>query len=405
MERIFKDFRTIQRYRSGPLGFCIQQLAERLCEQGYTREQAHKHLYTADDFARWLQRRGIAPRDATIDHARQYLDLDHRWKKHGDWTALKRLFEMLAKHGLISPAGVRQTQVEVVVQQFGNFLNEQRALAHRTINNRQTIVTAFLAQKFGQRFPRFSSIEAKDLIAFVQKEAVRRRNSIKSVETALRSFTRYLLFVGLVNQDLSIAIPSAPNRRFTSIPRHLTADQVGRVLASCNRQTRTGRRDYAILLLLARLGLRAAEVEALKLDDIDWTTGTLTVHGKGGRVRQMPLLHDVGKAISVYLRKDRLSSPDRSLFQRIGAPRHGLGRTVVGSVVRFALERSGVQSTTRGSHQFRHTIGNQMLAKGASLEEIGEVLRHESPDTTFIYTKVDLGALRPLARHWPGGVR
>lgn len=298
-----------------------------------------------------------------------------------------------------------KSHAELVVQKFGNFLTEERALARRTIKNRRTIVTAFLTQRFGKRSFQFSNINAKDLIAFVQKEATRRRNSIKSVETALRSFMRYLLFAGLANQDLSIAIPSAPNRRYTGIPRHLTADQASHVLASCNRQTRTGRRDYAILLLLARLGLRSGEVEALTLDDIDWTTGTLTVHGKGGKVRQMPLLHDVGKAISVYLRKDRLSSPDRRLFQRIGAPRQGIGRTVVGSVVRFALERSGVQSNTRGSHQFRHTIGNQMLAKGASLAEIGEVLRHESLDTTFIYAKVDLDALRPLARHWPGGAQ
>jgi len=118
----------------------------------------------------------------------------------------------------------------------------------------------------------------------VQKEAARRRNSIKAVETALRSFMRYLLFTGHLNRDLSIAIPSAPNRPFLGIPRHLTADQVHRVLASCNMQTRTGRRDYAILLLLARLGFRPGEVEALTLDDIDWTTGTLTVHGKGGKI-------------------------------------------------------------------------------------------------------------------------
>jgi len=405
MERIFRDSRTIQRYRSGPLGFCIQQLADHLCQQGYTREQGHKHLYTADDFVRWLQRCGIALREATFDHARQYLDLDHRWKKHGDWTALKRLFVMLAQQGVISPTGARQTQADVVVQQFGNFLSEESALARRTIKNRKTIVTAFLAQKFGKGSPEFSNITAKDLIGFVRTEAIRRRNSIKTVETALRSFMRYLLFIGHLNRDLSIAVPSAPNRRFVGIPRHLTADQVSRILASCNRQTQIGRRDYAILLLLARLGLRAGEVEALNLDDIDWTTGTLTVHGKGGKVLQMPLLHDVGKAVSLYLRNGRLPSVDRRVFQRIGAPRQGIGRTVVGSIVRFALERSGVHSTTRGSHQFRHTIGNQMLTKGASLAEIGEVLRHESPDTTFIYTKVDLGALRPLARHWPGGAR
>ncbi|MGA8441155.1 MAG: tyrosine-type recombinase/integrase [Candidatus Sulfotelmatobacter sp.] len=295
-----------------------------------------------------------------------------------------------------------KSQAELVVHKFGNFLSEERALARRTINNRKTVVTAFLAQRVRKRSFQVSNIKAKDVIAFVQKEAVRRRNSIKTVETALRSFMRYLLFSGLVNQDLSIAIPSAPNRRFTGIPRHLTADQVSRVLASCNRQTRTGRRDYAILLLLARLGLRAGEVEALKLDDIDWTTGTLTVHGKGGKVGQLPLLHDVGKAISLYLRTDRRPSPDRRIFQHVWAPHAGLNRSV-GSIVRFALDRAGVESTSKGSHQFRHTIGNQMLAKGASLAEIGEVLRHESPDTTFIYTKVDLGALRPLARHWPGG--
>lgn len=405
MERFFKDSRTIQRYRSSPFGSYIERLADWLYEQGYCRDQALRHLLTVEEFGRWLRRWHIPLRDVTFSRARRYVRLRRRRKGFGALLALKRLFEMLAQEGRISSMNAPKSRAELVVQKFGNFLSGERALASRTIKNRKTVVTTFLAQRFGQRSFQFSNITPRDLIAFVQKEAVRRRNSIKTVETALRSFMRYLLFSGLVKQDLSTAIPSAPNRRFTSIPRHLTADQVSRVLASCNRQTRTGRRDYAILLLLARLGLRAGEVEALKLDDIDWTTGTLTVHGKGGKVCQMPMLHDVGKAISVYLRKDRLSSPDRSLFQRIGAPRHGLGRTVVGSVVRFALERSGVQSTTRGSHQFRHTIGNQMLAKGASLAEIGEVLRHESPDTTFIYTKVDLGALRPLARHWPGGAR
>jgi integrase/recombinase XerD len=404
MERIFRDSRTIQRYRSGPLGSYIEQLAERLCQQGYTREQAHRHLYTVKDFGRWLQRRRIALCDVTLAHARRYVRLDHRWKKHGDLLALKRLLEMLAQEARISPMNAPKTQAEFVVHNFGNYLSEERALARRTINNRKTIVKAFLARKFGKRSIKLSNIQAEDLIGFVQQEAARRRCSIKTVESSLRSFMRYLLFTGRLNRDLSIAIPSAPNRRFVGIPRHLAADQVRRVLTSCNKQTRTGRRDYAILLLLARLGLRGGEVEALKLDDIDWIAGTLTVHGKGGKVRQLPLLHNVGNAISVYLRKDRLSSPDRRIFQRVAAPHTGLNRSV-GHIVRFALERAGVQSTSKGSHQFRHTIGSQMLAKGASLAEIGEVLRHESPDTTFIYAKVDLGALRPLARHWPGGAR
>src|SRR6266852_7200637 len=402
MERFFRDSRTIQRYRSSPFGPYIERLADRLHEQGYCRDQALRHLLTVEEFGRWLQRWRIALHDVTFAHARRYVRLRRRRKGFGALLALKRLLEMLAQEGRISPMDAPKSQAERVVQEFGNFLSEERALARRTINNRKTVVRTFLAQRFGKRSFQFSNIKAQDLIAFVKKEAVRRRNSIKTVESALRSFMRYLLFAGHLNRDLSIAIPSAPNRRFTGIPRHLTVDQVRRVLASCDRQTGTGRRDYAILLLLARLGLRAGEVEALKLDDIDWAAGTLVVHGKGGKVRQMPLLHDVGKAISVYLRKDRRSTSDRRIFQRIGAPRLGLNRTV-GSIVRFALDRAGVESISRGSHQFRHTIGSQMLAKGASLAEIGEVLRHESPDTTFIYTKVDLGALRPLARHWPGG--
>jgi integrase/recombinase XerD len=401
MERFFRDSKTIHRYRSNPLGPYIERLADCLHEQGYCRDQALRHLLTVEEFGHWLQRWRIPLRDVTFAHARRYVRLRGRRRGFGALLALKRLLEMLAQEGLISPS---QSQAELLVHNFGNYLREERALARRTINNRKTVVMSFLAQRFVKRSFQLSGIKAADLIAFVQKEAVRRRNSIKTVETALRSFLRYLLFTGLVTRDLSIAVPSAMNRRYANIPRHLTAEQVRRVLASCNRQTRTGRRDYAILLLLARLGLRGGEVEALRVDDIDWTAGTLTVHGKGGKVCQMPLLHDVGKAIGVYLRKDWRPSSDRKIFQRIGAPRQGLNRTV-GSIVRFALDRAGVESTSRGSHQFRHTIGNQMLAKGASLAEIGEVLRHENPDTTFIYAKVDLGALRPVARRWPGGAR
>jgi integrase/recombinase XerD len=404
MERFFKDSRTIQRYRSSPLGPYIERLADALYEQGYCRDQALRHLLTVEEFGRWLQRRNIPLCEVTCAHARKYVRLRGRRKGFGALLALNRLLQTLAQEGQISPMDTPKSLTELVVHNFGSYLREERALSRQTISNRKTIVTSFLAQSFGKRSFQFSDIKAKDLIAFVQKEAGRRRNSIKAVETALRSFMRYLLFTGLVTQDLSIAVPSALNRRHANIPRHLTADQVRRVLASCSGQTRTGRRDYAILLLLARLGLRAGEVESLKVDDIDWTAGTLKVHGKGGKVCQMPLLHDVGKAISLYLRKDRRPSPDRRIFQQVWAPHAGLNRSV-GNIVRFALDRDGVKSATRGSHQFRHTIGNQMLAKGASLAEIGEVLRHESPDTTFIYAKVDLGALRPLAGHWPGGAQ
>jgi integrase/recombinase XerD len=399
MKRVFKDCRTIQRYRSGLFGPYVERLAERLCQQGYSREQAQRHLLTVDDFGRWLQRRRIAIFDVSLADAQRYLRFSDR--SHKNSAALKLLFEILVQEGHVFPNTPR-TRAEFVVDRFADYLTEQRGLALGTIANRKAIVTAFLARTFGKTCLNLARIQPRHLIGFVQEESTRRDKSIKLVETSLRSFMRYLLFTGSLNRDLSAAVPSAPSiRRFSGIPRYLLADQVSRILESCDRRTHKGRRDYAILLLLARLGLRAAEVENLKLDDIDWSSGIVTIHGKGGKMSQLPLLDDVGKAISAYLQKDRRPSPERTIFQQVAAPHTGLSGSV-GHIVRFAMDRAGVQASTKGSHQFRHTIGNQMLTKGASLAEIGEVLRHEHSDTTFIYSKVDIGALRPLARSWPG---
>ena len=189
------------------------------------------------------------------------------------------------------------------------------------------------------------------------------------------------------------------------IPKGLSQDQVLRVLASCDRQTKLGRRDYAVLLLLVRLGLRSSEVAQLNLDDVTWKTGTIMIHGKGGRSCQLPLPSDVGEAIAEYLSKDRPKVPCRRLFLRAHAPYTGFERTAaVGLIAKYALQRAGLQTRSKGAHQFRHTLATNMLQQGASLTDIGEVLRHRLPKTTFIYAKVNFAALRPIARPWPGGV-
>ena len=192
----------------------------------------------------------------------------------------------------------------------------------------------------------------------------------------------------------------------TSIPRAIPADHVRQLLAGVSRRTAMGRRDYAILLLLARLGLRSSEVVGLELRDLDWNGGRLSVRGKGGQRTALPLPADVGAAIVAYLRHGRPRSPSRRVFLRARAPIRGfLGQSAVGSLVRHTLERAGVEAPTKGAHQFRHALATQMLRHGASLTEIGAVLRHHSPETTKIYTKVDVDALRTLAWPWPGGVR
>lgn len=224
--------------------------------------------------------------------------------------------------------------------------------------------------------------------------------------SALRSFFHYLRHRGDITTDLAACVPSIANWSFSSVPKFLQPHQVRRVLNQPDRRTAQGRRDYAILLLLARLGLRACEIVALTLDDIRWETGEIALRGKGGRLAQLPLPPDVGKALATYLQKDRPASRTRRLFIRLKAPRRGFANSIaVSSLVARALKTRGVESPHRGAHLFRHTLATEMLRQGASLADIAHLLRHQSFDTTTLYTKVDVVALRTLAQPWPGGVR
>lgn len=222
--------------------------------------------------------------------------------------------------------------------------------------------------------------------------------------TALRSFFGFLRQRGDITSDLAGAIPTVANWRLTGLPLSLAPEQVEALLASCDQHTAIGQRDYAILLLLARLGLRAGEVVALTLDDIDWDTGTLTVRGKGGRQERLPLPQDVGEAMTNYLRQNRPHCALRRVFIRLHAPHCGFSSSsAIDDVVRRALVRTGLNPDHKGAHLLRHSLATRLLGSGASLEEIGQLLRHANPQTTEIYAKVDLRALRALAQPWPGG--
>jgi site-specific recombinase XerD len=209
-----------------------------------------------------------------------------------------------------------------------------------------------------------------------------------------------------VTLDLAAAVPVVANWSKPSIPRAIGPDEIRQLLASIDRRTAMGRRDYAVVLLLARLGLRSGEVAFLELDDLDWDAGVVSVRGKGGQRTALPLPADVGEAIAAYLSDGRPHSTSRRVFLRSKAPIRGfLSQCAIGSIIRHALQRAGIQAPTTGAHQFRHALATQMLRQGAALSEIGEILRHRSPETTKIYTKVDVEALRTLALPWPGGAR
>jgi integrase len=220
---------------------------------------------------------------------------------------------------------------------------------------------------------------------------------------ALRSFLRFLFARGETCVDLALAIPMVRQERLVSVPRHLPAEDVERLLGACDRSSTTGRRDYALLLLLARLGLRAGEVMTLQLGDVRWREGEIVVRGKGKVHDRMPLLPDVGEALALYIQKDRPAGASRHVFICRKAPHRGFSHpSSVTTIVMRALGRAGLTPPTRGAHLLRHSLATTMVRRGASFTEIGQLLRHRSPNTTEIYAKVDLGALSDVARPWPG---
>jgi site-specific recombinase XerD len=280
-------------------------------------------------------------------------------------------------------------------------------LAEPTIAYYVTFVHDFLADRFGRDRVTLARLCAADVVRFVQRRAARLHvQRAKQRTTALRSFLHYARYRGDIVLDLAAAVPTVASWSMSSIPRAIPVDTVRQLLTSINRRTAVGRRNYALVLVLARLGLRASEVVRLALDDIDWDAGQVSVGGKGGYRAALPLPADVGAALAAYLRHGRPPSACRRVFLRARAPIGGFkGASTVDAIVRDALTRASLRAPTMGAHQFRHGVATQMLRHGASLTEICEVLRHRSPETTKIYAKVDVDELRTLALPWPGGAQ
>lgn len=411
MERFFRDPRTLQQKRQGPLGPYIDAFAEQLSEQGYSRQCACRQLQLVAELSHWLRQRNFTVGDLTVTKVARFLR-SRAWPRHirqGDAAGLKAFFELLHRRGLVAaPVNhVAKTAIDKLQDDFSLYLRQERVLAPTTATNYLFFTKKFLAHRFGTGLLDLSVLMAADVIDFVQRHALLfSRKRAKVMTSALRSFLRYARYQNFIRSDLAASVPCVAAWSVAPIPKGLPVEHVKRVLVSCNRKSAIGRRDYAIVLLLARLGLRAGEVASLALEDIDWEAGRLTVRGKGDRSAQLPLPADVGKAIAAYLKDGRQRSMNRSVFLRARAPAVRLkDSNSVGLVVDKALARAGINCRRKGAHQFRHTLATEMLRHGASLAEIGEVLRHRNPQTTSIYAKVDLASLRKLALPWPGDVR
>jgi site-specific recombinase XerD len=404
------DPAAVRQAHEGPLDCYIDLFVQRLREQQFSPESVRTQILHVADLSRWLHARGMgvdaltaAVIDAYCQRQRPGAPL-----RPGHRAALRRLIAILREQGVcrdVAPVALSPRQR--TEEEFARYLAVERGLAPATLVNYVPFVSQLLTERFDREPIRLSGLRATDIIGFVQRHAHDFcPGRTKLMLTALRSFLRHLHLRGDIGAELAACVPCVPRWALTEVPKFLPHGAVRQVLKHCEGRSACGMRDYAILLLLSRLGLRAGEVVSLTLDDIDWRAGQLTLHCKGHRSAQVPLIAEVGDALARYIQHGRPRCTTRRVFIRGRAPRDGLANSsAICCIVERALARAGVQSARKGAHLFRHTLATQMLRHGASLGEIGQVLRHRHPDTTLIYAKVDLGALRTLAVAWPGGVR
>lgn len=410
MTTLFTNTDLAQDVSDGPLGSIVPVYAAFLAKQGYAKNSAHLQLRFLNDLNQWLLQQQLLASDLSEQTIHRYMRSRHkRYRpRNDDSSILSRLVYLLHAHGILQKelAQYPDNPHQGVENDYDRYLSEERGLSMTTRSSYLLFIKRFLSTQFGNNPVKFDDLTADDVIRFIRHSAVRLSPKCGGLMvSALRSFFRYLRHRGDIAINLAACVPTIPNWQYSALPKFLQAGQVQQVLSQCDRRTAQGRRDNAILMLLARLGLRACEIVRLTLDDIHWQAGEISIQGKGNRSALLPLPPDVGQAIADYLEKDRPICSPRRVFIRMKAPRRGFASSAaISTIVARSLKRAGIDSPHTGAHLFRHTLATQMLGQGATLADIALLLRHSSINTTAIYAKVDLLALRTLAQPWPGGV-
>jgi len=389
----------------GALALLADGYQEELRRLGYGPCSGRRQMDLLADLSEWIYGKEISPHEVTSAVVTAFLAERRRLGERLVTTAGARpLLDYLRRHGVIpEPTDVQSGPLASLLERYHDYLTRQRGLKRATIVRYEVAGRLFIDATGLLSESDIRSLSAADVSRFVINASKREvRGSPRDVMSSLRSFLRFLHIEGAISTPLVRAVPSYRSWRGGQLPRSLSQDQIDRLLRSCDRHTALGRRDYAVLVLLSRLGLRAGEVVAMNLDDIDWRAGEVVVHGKGPRTDRLPVPSDVGAAVAAYLREGRPPEHGRHLFLSTKAPLVGLSRGGVTSVVARACERAGLARV--GARHLRHSAATAMLRSGASLPEIGQVLRHRRVDTTAIYAKVDQAALSLVARRWPGAV-
>jgi integrase/recombinase XerD len=390
----------------GPLAKFAAGFRERLSDQGYSLRTTRELLQLLAHLSRWMEAEGLEASSLTPAVAERFIIERRRQGYRASISPRSgcRLLGDLEMLGAVPPSDEAVfSSLERLLGAFCRYLREERGMANRTVAAYEAVARLFLSERSEPIEEDLARLSGAEINAFVLRESRRRsQRSAERVVCGLRALLRYLHTQGLIAKPLVAAVPSVANRR-EDLPRGLAVEQAKLLLESCDRSTPVGRRDYAVLSLLARLGLRCGEVAALTLDDIDWRAGELVIRGKGSRVDRLPLPSDVGEALADYLCRGRPRGFGRTLFVNGRAPVTAVSRHTVSMVVVRACRRVGMPPVR--AHRLRHAVASELLRRGAGLAEIGQVLRHQDLRTTAIYAKVDRAALSSLALPWPGSGR
>jgi integrase/recombinase XerD len=386
----------------------IESYLDRLTERNYTAGTIKGHRVLTRRLATIMAECGIRPEDLTVELATKLMQGEERSRREPRKSAniARRFVEHLIEIGVATapPPTPKQVAREALRRDYEDYLRRQRGLSDRTIYHCWRIADRFLDHRFADQEDNLQGITSGDIVAFLEHLTTRKPPfRDKTPPTHLRNFFGYLFKRAMTSANLALCVPSVAQRYDARLPRHLRPDQVEAVLAAARNRPKHGRRDYAMLLLMARLGLRAPEVVAIQLDDIDWRAGELLVRGKGQRHDRVPLPPEVGEALASYIRHDRVST-SRALFVKERAP-HGPfedGQTL-NLILRTAFAATGLKPPCpyAGSHVLRHSLATNLVRNGASLAEVGDMLRHRSRASTMIYARLDIDGLRTIAQPWP----
>lgn len=393
--------------RKGVLGTHLNTFLSVVSDLGYSPSTMQTQLKLLKGLMRWVEENHVVVSKMDEGITDRFLIESGRKGavRRGDNKTLHRFLDHLRIEGAIPhPRPIfNSSPLTHLKNRYEDYLLKERGLSPVTGSRYWPYIQKFILERFGNKSMRFGELCQQDIDRFLFRHAREKTPKVAQLMvSAIRSFMRFLFRYGEIKCDLSTAVPTVAAWRLSEVPKYIKAEDVECLLENCDRTTSVGRRNYSILLLIARLGLRAGEIVALELGDINWRTSEVTIRGKGQFCSRLPLPQSVGQALAIYLKNDRPKCSTRRVFVRTRAPYRGFkDSTTVSTIVRRTVEKSGLNPPSKGAHLLRHSLATDMLRRGASMVEIGELLRHRSPNSTEIYAKVDIEGLRSIVRIWP----